>query len=336
MLESLGFSILGVVAIVLLWPVMEYFWDAKGFRKYPSQNILSGFTGMGYNWEIGRKHKVVRTRRLHELHEKKGAVIRLAPNWLSFSSAAAVKDIYGHKSALSKNEVYIALQENGRHLGNIISKSYHSERRHLVASYYAPKNIESWEPKISDLASQLVNNMDSMCTAPLKPGHLPSKKDLLFDGNKWGLMFAMESASRIGLSANLGFIEKGSDGFEMIKPDGTMQIISPIDSLRGYYGAAATLIWDGRMFQTLKLLSGNTSSYYAKAFVHGDNWRYFLNKLVNERIARYDSGEYLNDLFQPMLLDRKTGEQPDIPLRDKVAEMDQMCESYEKVQIRNP
>ncbi|KAK9414077.1 putative Cytochrome P450 monooxygenase [Seiridium unicorne] len=324
MLALLGFCIFGVVASVVLWPVVVYFYDAKGFRKYPRQNLLSGFTGMGYNWEIGRKHKVVRTRRLHELHQKKGDVIRLAPNWLSFSSAAAVKDIYGHNSALSKNEVYVALQENGRHLGNIISKSYHSERRHLVASYYAPKNIESWEPKIIDLVTSLVKNVDRMCTAPLKPGELPEKKDLLYDGNRWGLMFAMESASRIGLSANLGFIERGSDAFEMIKPDGTTEMISPIDSLRGYYGAAATLIWDGRLFQTLKLLSGKTSSYYAKALVQSDHWRYFLNKLVNDRITRHDSGEYLNDLFQPMLEDRKTGNQPDIPLRDKVAEMDQM------------
>lgn len=328
MLELLGFSLFGLAAIFVLWPVAEYFWDAKGFRKYPTQNFFSGFTGMGYNWEIGRKHKVVRTRRLHELHEEKGAVIRVAPNWLSFSSAAAVKDIYGHKSPLSKNEVYVALQENGKHLGNIISKSHHSDRRHLVASYYAPKNIESWEPKIIDMATLLVNNMDRMCTSPLQPGQVPAKRDLLFDANRWGLMFAMESASRIGLSANLGFIERGSDGFEVVKPDGSKRIISPIDSLRGYYGAAATLIWDGRLFPTLKLICGRTSSYYADAFIHGDNWRGFLNKLVNDRITRYDSGEYLNDLFQPMLEDRKTGDQPDIPLRDKVAEMDQMCTYY--------
>ncbi|KAH8589610.1 cytochrome P450 CYP5280A1P [Bisporella sp. PMI_857] len=310
--------------MVVLWPVVEYFWDAKGFRKYPVQNFLSGFTGLGYNWEIGREHSVVRTRRLHELHQKKGDVIRVAPNWLSFSSAAAVKDIYGHKSPLFKNEVYIALQENGRHLGNIISKSYHSERRQLVASYYAPKNIESWEPKITALATTLVTNMDRLCTSPLHLGQVPARRDLLFDGNRWGLMFAMESASRIGLSANLGFIERSSDAFEIDKPDGSKQTISPIDSLRGYYGAAATLIWDGRLYPMLKVLSGVMSPHYAKAWVHGDNWRGFLNKLVNERIARYDSGEYLNDLFQPMLEDRKTGDQPDIPTRDKVAEMDQM------------
>ncbi|KAK3945111.1 cytochrome P450 [Diplogelasinospora grovesii] len=302
MLALLGAASFGLVAIVVLWPVVEYLWDARGFRKYPVQNFLSGLTGLGYNWEIGRKHSVVRTR----------------------PSAAAVKDIYGHKSPLLKNEVYIALQENGRHLGNIISKSYHSDRRQLVASYYAPKNIESWEPKIAALATSLVANMDRLCTSPLHPGQVPAREDLLFDGNRWGLMFAMESASRIGLSANLGFIERGSDAFEIVKPDGSKLTISPIDCLRGYYGAAATLIWDGRLYPILKVLAGAVSPYYARAWVQGDHWRAFLNKLVKERITRYDSGEYLNDLFQPLLEDSKTGGQPDIPIRDKVAEMDQM------------
>ena len=39
----------------------------------------------------------------------------------------------------------------------------------------------------------------------------------------------------------------------------------------------------------------------------------------------YENGEVLNDLYQPMIENVKTGVQPDIPMRDKVAEMDQMC-----------
>lgn len=330
MFSFAAIALLGLPGLIILWPIVKYFWDVRGFRKYPVQNFFSGFTCLAYNWEMGRNHSVTRTRRLHELHQKKGAVIRLAPNWLSFSNAAAVQDIYGHKSPLLKNEVYIRLQEHGRHLGNVVNKSYHADRRRLVATYYAPRNIESWEPKIVALAATLATNVDQMCTSPLEPGDVPPKKDVKFNGNRWGLMFAMESVSRIGLSTDLGLVERGSDAFEIVTKSGSKKTILLIDSLRGYYGEAATLIWDSHWYPLLKVLSGALSSRYAKAWVHGDDWRAFLNKLVQDRITRYDNGEFLNDLFQPMIENEKTGDQPDISLRDKVAEMDQMCKCFDK------
>lgn len=325
MFASLGLACLGLSVLVALWPVVEYFWDARGFRKYPKQNFLSGLTTLAYNWEIGRKHAVNRTRRLYLMHQKKGPVIRVGPNWLSFGSSAAVKDIYGHKSPLLKNEVYFALQENGQHLANMTSRSYHSDRRHLVAASYAPKNIESWEPKITSLASTLVTKLDLLCTAPLPKGQLPAKRDLLFDGNNWGLIFAFEGVSRIGLSAELNFVQQGSDDFLIVKPDGSKRKIQGVQSVRGYYSGVATLIWDTYWFPWLKTAAGVVSPWFAKSWAYGDDWRDFLTQLVEDRITRFDSGENLDDLFQPMLEDRRTGEQPDITKASKIAEMDQMC-----------
>lgn len=322
-----GMALLGLAILIILRPFVQYFRDTRGFRKYPTQNFLSGLTALAYNWEIGRRHSICRSRRLYNLHQKKGPVIRVAPDWLSFGSAAAVKDIYGHRSPLSKNEVYYVLQENGQHLANMTSKPFHSDRRHLVAASYAPRNIESWEPKISTLAEVLLGKLDSLCTIPLAPDQVPEKSDLLFDGNRWGLMFAFEGVGRIGLSAELNFIDQGSDLFELRMPDGSHQMINALKSVRGYYGAVATIVWDTPRFRLLKNLSGAFSRFYAEAWAHGDHWRGFLTQLVEDRLVRYDSGEVLEDLFQPMLEDRKTGDAPDVPKQDKVAEMDQMCTS---------
>lgn len=231
MLDTLSYGLVGLSVLVALWPIIEYFWDRPGLRKYPTQNLLSGLTTLAYDWEIGRRHAINRTRRLYLLHQKKGPVIRVAPNWLSFSTPRAVKDIYGVKSPLLKNEVYFALQENGQHLANMTNKSYHSERRHLVASSYAPKNIEMWEPKIASLAKILVSKVDELCTAPLPKGQIPAQRDLLFDGNNWGLIFAFEGVSKIGLSADLGFVQQGSDNYVVVK-DGKKRVIQGVKAVR--------------------------------------------------------------------------------------------------------
>ncbi|RYP16424.1 hypothetical protein DL767_010179 [Monosporascus sp. MG133] len=239
-------------------------------------------------WEIGRPPKTLRTRGLYDAHQKKGPIIRIALDWLSFGTAAAVKDIHGHKSPLVKNEVYFALQTEGQNLANI------------------------------------TNKMDEMCTAPLPKGQLPAKQDLKFDGSLWGLLFGFEGVGMIGLSAKLGFIEQGSDVFELRKPDGSKQKINAIQSLHIYYGPVAPLIWDTKAFGVLRVLTGAFSEWYAKGWEHGIEWRQFLTQSVKDRTTRFDAGEYLEDLFQPMLEDRRTGDRPDISETDKIAEMDQM------------
>ncbi|KAK8132050.1 hypothetical protein PG999_000223 [Apiospora kogelbergensis] len=323
----IGISLLALVLVTAIRPLFDYFRDVRGLRKYPRQNFLSGLTALAYNWEMGmarRPSAKLRTRRLYEAHQAKGPIIRVAPDWLSFGTAAAVKDIYGHKSPLAKNEVYAALQGEGQHLANMTDKAFHSRRRHLVAASYAPKNIEAWQPKTADLARVLVANLDDLCTAPLPKGQLPAPRDLKFDGCLWGLIFGCEGVCQIGMSTKLGFIQQGSDLFELRNPDGSTQKINLIQTLHGYYGPVATLVWDTKNFEKLKFVAGLFSKWYSKGWEHGVEWRRFLTQLVQDREERFHAGEELDDLFQPMLVDRRTGERPEVSLTDRIAEMDQM------------
>lgn len=336
MLTHIAIALSGVLALVVLRPIFEFLWDRRGFRKYPSQNFLSGITTLAYNWEIGRTHSVCRTKRLYELHQKKGPVIRVAPDWLSFSDSAAVKDIYGHKSPLMKNEVYNLLQENGQHLTNMTSKPYHSERRHMVASAYAPKNVESWEPKVSDLAVTLLNKMDALCTSPLPTGQIiPTKEDLKWDGNHWGVIFALEAVGRIAVSADLGFVEQGSDAFELVfdspsdpEKQPRRKTVHAVATDRGFYHAISTLIWATAWFPALRAASKYVSPWYADAWGRGKDWRGLVTQLVTERINRFESGEQLDDLFQPLMEDRKTGDRTNVPTNDRFAEIDNIRTFY--------
>jgi hypothetical protein len=71
----------------VLWPVIEYFRDAKGLRKYPNLNILSGITDLSFSYEA---QKGFRSRTLLEAH-KKSPVVRIGPNSLSYSDISAIK-----------------------------------------------------------------------------------------------------------------------------------------------------------------------------------------------------------------------------------------------------
>jgi hypothetical protein len=71
----------------VVWPVVEYFRDPKGLRKYPNFNFLSGFTDLSFCYEA---HKGFRSNALLEAH-KKSPVIRIGPNSLSYSDLAAIK-----------------------------------------------------------------------------------------------------------------------------------------------------------------------------------------------------------------------------------------------------
>lgn len=52
----IGYILSAVAALVVfpylvVWPIVEYFRDPKGLRKYPNLNILSGVTDLSFIYE---------------------------------------------------------------------------------------------------------------------------------------------------------------------------------------------------------------------------------------------------------------------------------------------
>ena len=309
-----------------LRPLITFFRDEKGFRKYPTQNWLSGITALAYGWEVGRKHDHFHTRRLHDALMK-NPVIRVGPNWLSFGSSRAVRDIYGYNSSCKKGAIYSALQGGGKNLVNMVEKSEHSHRRRMVAVAYAPKNIEVWEPHIADSVSRVLTQMDAMCTAPLSPKQRsPKKEDLKFDGVHWTYLFAVEAVVKIGLSKDLHFTDTGSDLVSIKDANGKVRSASARQSLHGGLRATATLVWDTKWFPFLKKATRALSSKYRENWQHGEDSGAIVTQLVKERMQRGKDGEILDDFFQPMVED-KSGGTPEIDEQDQIAETDQMSRS---------
>ena len=72
---------------LILYPILVYFIDRKGLRRYPSMSLLAGVTNIPYM--IASAHGT-RSKRLAELH-KKHPVLRVGPNSLSYGDARAIK-----------------------------------------------------------------------------------------------------------------------------------------------------------------------------------------------------------------------------------------------------
>lgn len=88
----IGYSLSAVTALVVslyfvVWPIVEYFRDPKGLRKYPNLNILSGITDLSFIYEA---HKGFRSSALLKAH-KQSPVVRIGPNSLSYSDISAIK-----------------------------------------------------------------------------------------------------------------------------------------------------------------------------------------------------------------------------------------------------
>ena len=70
MLLSLG------LLVLVAAPVITYFGDKKGLRKFPSPSV-AGFTSL---WSWWHNYKYKRFMAIHKAHEKLGPVVRVEPN----------------------------------------------------------------------------------------------------------------------------------------------------------------------------------------------------------------------------------------------------------------
>lgn len=88
-----------------------------------------------------------RTNYIHNLHLLYGPVVRLGPNEASFTSAAAVKEIYcSGGSGYDKTEFYNLFTVYGRRtMFSTLDKEAHARRKRMLADRYANSNVMKTE-----------------------------------------------------------------------------------------------------------------------------------------------------------------------------------------------
>ncbi|PNY27240.1 Uncharacterized protein TCAP_02851 [Tolypocladium capitatum] len=108
-------------------------------RKVPGPTV-SLFTSLVLKW---KEINASRTVYIHELHNKYGSVVRVAPDEVSFTSWPAVKEIYcSGGSGYDKSDFYNLFRIYGRRtMFTTLNKADHAKRKRILADRYANSNV---------------------------------------------------------------------------------------------------------------------------------------------------------------------------------------------------
>lgn len=78
-----------VLVQFLILPVVLYFWDSKGLRRYPNMSRFAGVLNLPFMIASTRPH---RSKDLLAVHQEKNApALRIGPNHIAYSDVAAIK-----------------------------------------------------------------------------------------------------------------------------------------------------------------------------------------------------------------------------------------------------
>ncbi|KAL9128549.1 MAG: hypothetical protein Q9217_002782 [Psora testacea] len=141
-----------ISCVVVSWYVLVLGWKITYNTFFsPLRNIPGPFLAkittkwLTINEVMGNRSLVV-----EQAHAKYGPAVRLAPNELSFSDRACIKELYLSGSKFPKSRRYEAFASTTRASFDMTDKDQHRERRNLVRHVLAQSNIDEAEPIIAD------------------------------------------------------------------------------------------------------------------------------------------------------------------------------------------
>lgn len=248
-------------------------------------------------------HGGFRSKHLAELHQTH-PVIRTGPNTLSYGDVRAIKYIYGHNTKCTKDASYVLTAGTHYHLADVVDKRDHARKRKVLSSAYALKNLEGWEHKVADKTARMVAHFDKCCTAPLNSTtKVPDKNDLTVDYRAWTNFFSLDAIAAIGLSEELGFLDRGDDKITGRRTDGTKYECSFRECLYQNAHKQSLLLWPYSWYPFINKVS-NIIPFYGRMGKLAKDRDGIPVELAHRRLDRYRAGEKLDDFFQALMEDK--------------------------------
>lgn len=213
--------------------------------------------------------------------------------------------------------MYDLLSGSHHHLADVIDKKDHQRKRKILSSAYAIRNLEEWEYKIADKINRLVKKFDQHCPSESK---IQPTANTPVDWRAWTNFFTMDAIADIGLSASLGFLDKGNDITISESLDGSTQNVSYCECLHSGMTAQSHLVWAYEWHKWLCKWSRRLSTYQGKLLEKGDGFDGIVLHQARKRLQRYEKGEELEDFFQA-LMESKDRTPNHLPFGEIVAEI---------------
>lgn len=204
-------------AIFVLFHVIEYFVDAKNLRRFPSPGIAgySDLWALRYHWTNSR------FRAVHDAHERLGPIVRIQPHHVSFTDPRALKDIYGHGSAIMKSPYYDNIAGEYHDVANATDRGEHSRKRRIMSHAFSHKHILTMEEVINEVLGTLVEALDQKLGQDI-------------DIRYWFNLFTFDAISSLAFAQPFGFLGKGSDLTFGERADGSKY---PINIVQTFHNA---------------------------------------------------------------------------------------------------
>ncbi len=139
-----------------------------------------------------------RTATLHQVHEKYGKIIRIAPDELSFSDPAVIKEIYSQGTPLMKSPFYNGLNEGTPNLFDGIDRNAHKERRKLLGNAFARSTILGAEPLVAEQIEKFL-------------GWVEKREDTAMNVYAWYRMLSLDIVSSLLMGQAVGALESDTE-----------------------------------------------------------------------------------------------------------------------------
>lgn len=308
--------------LLILEPLVTYFWDSKRLRRFPNATYLSGISDLGY---ILQRHRGFRSKEIHKTHLRH-PVVRVGPNSLSFSTPDAIRSIYGHNTPCIKGGTYVTAAGVHTSLLDVVDKEEHARKRRILSHAFATRNLERWESKVTDKVQKLVAQFDRICHE--------SEKTIV-DFRMWSNLFTIEAIADIALSHHLDCLGQGNDLVTIANEDGRERVVSYIDCLHSGRRATSMLIWSTKWFSSLRFVLQGFPGFFRTQWRKGQGFDEMVRYLVRQRLRRYENGEKVED-FVGCLFQDKHGEARNLEIGEIEAEVATLCKlspNYSKCQL---
>lgn len=184
----LGSTLTAALSVAYLAALTLYNVFFHPLRKFPGPALAK----VSVLWKLIGNLQGRKAHRIHEAHLRYGPAIRVAPNELSFSNPAAVKEIYSSSAFAKEKRFYFAkriFHEN--HLLSFRDNKAHRQRQKLLQRGFSQASLLEFEPA---MASKIQILLDQFAKATQPIDVLPWAHALGFD-TIYHLMFDEDPGS---------------------------------------------------------------------------------------------------------------------------------------------
>ncbi|KAF8678296.1 Cytochrome P450 monooxygenase [Rhizoctonia solani] len=172
------YYVIGVFGTLAAYVFIPYLTDPHGLRR----NTIAGpkLAALSNVWLAYVASRGDRSQVVHELHQRYGKVVRIAPNHISIADPKALEVVYAHGNGTLKTEFYDAFVSIRPGLFNTRDRAAHTRKRKLVSHIFSQQNVLLFEPHVRRHVRAFCAQWDMRC-ARATAGELPDAHN----GKSW-------------------------------------------------------------------------------------------------------------------------------------------------------